>query len=330
MELSMGEIKTPQTVNNYQDSKQFKSSFLNHKTIKGVLGGREVTTKEKLHTYTSQITQDNHNTKILGQSIGGRETTIIEYEDGGVDMFCTKPEASNLVLSAGGAKGWCCQGVFNALEETDRWKHIDKISGTSIGAMMGLLMSTGMQASELQSVTDNIKASSMIAGKDIIEDGTAFLWELDSKDNISLATNKNDVPKTIVEKIKLIVQIVIALFTGKKNRACKLEIFLSYVTASYFLKKINELDQEKQQEIQDLIKKLEFQKSNPTIANKPNARITFADLDKLSEYIPGMKKLEVNATIVINGRAQIIVYSGANTPDMDIYTQITSRCCINI
>ncbi len=308
------------TLNNYSE---FKNKFLQPKKITGSLCDFVVTSEEELNNYIN-----NDNPRILAQNIGDRKTTIIENKNGSVDMFCNKPETSTLVLSGGGAKGCCLIGAHTALEEMDKWKHIKKISGTSAGAMMSCLMSTGMNSKELQTIIDGMKPHAMASSYETIEDELIPRWTNNNKENIMLSTKKrhlideDKVPKTIPEKIKFYFLLFISLFIGKERRACKLEKFLCYVTSCYFLNKINELDQEKQQEIQDLINKLKYQKDHPAVASKEDARITFADLDRLSKYIPGMKQLEVNTTIIVNGTAQTCVYNNENTPDMDIYTAV--------
>jgi len=59
-----------------------------------------------------------------------------------------------LALGGGGAKGGAHIGVLKVMEELDI--PIDYIAGTSIGAIMGGLYSSGMTADELQDAIENI------------------------------------------------------------------------------------------------------------------------------------------------------------------------------
>ena len=309
-----------ETSNNYNKR---KDGFLKARKITGSLCGFVVTSEKELNNHIN-----NDNPRILVQNIGDRKTTILENKIGGFDMFCNKPEPTTLVLSGGGAKGCCLLGVQRALEDVDKWQNIKKVSGASVGAMSSCLMSTGMNSNELKSIIDDMKPHAMASSYETVEDELTPRWINNGSEDIILATKKrhlideNNIPKTILEKIKYYFLLLVSLFIGKERRACKLEKFLCYVTSCYFLRKINELDQEKQTEIQDLVDKLTYQRDNPMIASREDARITFADLNRLSKYLPDMKELEVNTTIIVDGKAQPCIYNSENTPDMDIYTAV--------
>src|SRR5690554_7939494 len=66
-----------------------------------------------------------------------------------------------LMLGGGGAKGSYQLGVIKALEELNLMKHIDAISGVSIGAINALLLMSKKKYSDMVSIweimdTDNV------------------------------------------------------------------------------------------------------------------------------------------------------------------------------
>ena len=63
-----------------------------------------------------------------------------------------------LVLGGGGARGVAHIGVIKALEELR--VPVDYIAGTSMGALVGGMMATGMTADEIEGVTTSIDWSS--------------------------------------------------------------------------------------------------------------------------------------------------------------------------
>ena len=324
----MDGLKSQQEVKRTKNTNRIIDSFLKTRTINGRLCGSLITSKQKLAEYISKTTQNSNSPTVLAKSIGERETTIIENKDGSYDLFCNRPEVSTLVLSGGGAKGCAHQGVYRAIEDCGRLKSIKKVSGTSAGSMISCLVSTGMQASEIQHIMDNMKPHAMVSSNDTIKNELSVYWDQKSSESTKLLTTKKhlideeNLPKTIIEKIKFYFYLFVSLFINREMRACKLEKFLCYVTSNYFLQKISELNQQQQQELSPLIEKLKYQKDSPTITCQTGDRLTFADLDKLSKYLPDMKQLDINATIIANGTAQTIIYNSSNTPDMDIYKAV--------
>ena len=73
-----------------------------------------------------------------------------------------------LVLSGGGAKGFAELGVLKVLEENNI--PIDYISGTSIGALIGVLYSSGYTTKEIEEIVKNMDSSIFFADKISRED----------------------------------------------------------------------------------------------------------------------------------------------------------------
>jgi NTE family protein len=58
----------------------------------------------------------------------------------------------NLVLEGGGVRGLAYAGAFKVLEEKNILQQIDKIAGTSAGAIAGVMISVGYSAKEVDSI----------------------------------------------------------------------------------------------------------------------------------------------------------------------------------
>jgi NTE family protein len=62
----------------------------------------------------------------------------------------------NIAFSGGGMKGYCYIGVLKYLEEHNMVKDLEKISGTSIGAFLALLVALGYTYREVKNLVLNI------------------------------------------------------------------------------------------------------------------------------------------------------------------------------
>ena len=83
-------------------------------------------------------------------------TILSNTDDVIVKETSTRPKVG-LVLSGGGAKGFAHIGVLKVLEENNI--PIDYISGTSIGALIGLLYSAGYTVAEIEEIVDSLDPS---------------------------------------------------------------------------------------------------------------------------------------------------------------------------
>jgi NTE family protein len=81
--------------------------------------------------------------------------------------FCFSQSAGykNLALEGGGVHGIAYAGAFKALEEKNIVKNIEKIAGTSAGAIVGLAACLGYSASEMDSVLMSLKFEKLNDGK---------------------------------------------------------------------------------------------------------------------------------------------------------------------
>lgn len=73
----------------------------------------------------------------------------------------------NLVLEGGGVRGLAYAGALDVLEHKGVLDHIDKVAGSSAGAIAGLMISLGYTSKEIDSVLQTLKIQEFNDGKDI-------------------------------------------------------------------------------------------------------------------------------------------------------------------
>ena len=69
--------------------------------------------------------------------------------------YSQPPEIKNLVLEGAGIRGIAYAGVYQSLEEHGLTEKIEKVGGTSAGAITSLLITLGYSSSEMDSVISN-------------------------------------------------------------------------------------------------------------------------------------------------------------------------------
>src|SRR5689334_6733251 len=75
----------------------------------------------------------------------------------------------NLVLEGGGVKGFAYTGAFEALDSLDILKDIERVGGTSAGAIQAMLLATGYTPAEMAQVAANVPLKKF-------NDGGWMLW----------------------------------------------------------------------------------------------------------------------------------------------------------
>jgi NTE family protein len=76
-----------------------------------------------------------------------------------------KYDYKNLVLEGGGVRGLAYAGVFSVLEEKNILQHIEKVGGSSAGAIAGMLVSIGYTAEEIDSLMIELPIQKFNDGK---------------------------------------------------------------------------------------------------------------------------------------------------------------------
>lgn len=76
-----------------------------------------------------------------------------------------KNSYTNLALEGGGVRGLAYAGVFSILEKKGVLQQIDKVAGTSAGAIAGLLVSVGYTAKEIDSIMQDLPVQEFNDGR---------------------------------------------------------------------------------------------------------------------------------------------------------------------
>ena len=71
----------------------------------------------------------------------------------------------NLVLEGGGVRGLAYAGVFSELEKMGILQQIDKVAGTSAGAIAGVMISLGYNSIEIDSIMRSLPVEKFNDGK---------------------------------------------------------------------------------------------------------------------------------------------------------------------
>jgi NTE family protein len=71
----------------------------------------------------------------------------------------------NLVLEGGGIRGIAYAGAFSVLEEKNILQQIEKVAGTSSGAMAGIMISVGYNAKEIDSIMRSLPVEEFNDGR---------------------------------------------------------------------------------------------------------------------------------------------------------------------
>ncbi|MDQ6761854.1 MAG: patatin-like phospholipase family protein [Bacteroidota bacterium] len=74
----------------------------------------------------------------------------------------------NLALEGGGVRGLAYAGAIEVLEQKNIIKNIERVAGSSAGAIAGLMISLGYNSVEIDSVLQNLKVQQFNDGKDIV------------------------------------------------------------------------------------------------------------------------------------------------------------------
>lgn len=73
----------------------------------------------------------------------------------------------NLVMEGGGVRGLAYSGALEVLEQKNIIKNVERVAGSSAGAIAGLMVSLGYNSHEVDSILQNLKIQEFNDGKDI-------------------------------------------------------------------------------------------------------------------------------------------------------------------
>ena len=203
------------------------------------------------------------------------------------------PPIKNIVISGGGAKGVALQGVITAIEEFSSEnkslrEQLEHIAGSSVGALTGALLATGVSAKKIIEESNKVDFKKLQGKRSIIppfsKDGKPLIYFVRQQITTSIKeylqefTHLNDDYQTI--------QTFFREKTGKELK--ETEVYL-------FKKLLNEIKKE----------------------DPRNVHITFAMLDLLHQLDPKkFKQLTVTATCRETG--ETFYFNKEKTPNLDI------------
>lgn len=238
--------------------------------------------------------------ETLVSSSTGRELSIRRYENGVVEIELKRPDIKVLVLSGGGAKGVSYSGMVKALEESGHLARIEKIFGSSAGAIVAAVLACGMTHAEIDKLLDEIDLVSLLDSPSKV---LALIQHLSS--TIGKGIEK------IPGKTGNIGRLLFDLLPRLQTKATPLEALLQEKTVESTLSRFSEALNDPQRQLSDV--------SNACVEQiKSRGYVTFGDLATLSKDIPEIKQLHITGTAMFGGRPQMVVFNASLTPDMDV------------
>ena len=73
-----------------------------------------------------------------------------------IKTFCQQSHYKNLVMEGGGIRGFAYVGAFEVLDSLGILKDIERVGGSSVGAIQAMLLATGYSTNEMQSIAADI------------------------------------------------------------------------------------------------------------------------------------------------------------------------------
>ncbi len=247
------------------------------------------------HQPTLPANIDRHAHAPLIEGVGPRKLDLYRDAGGRVDVFLSPAAPEHLVLSGGGAKGVAFSGMMRALEEAGKLEDIRLVSGSSAGAISGVLIASGMGGDAFDALLDRIDMPSLLNSPDPV---TAWLQSASS----TLGNVTRRLPGGGI------LQLFMTLMPRLQTEAPALEAMMRDQARQSILTHI--ADTPRSTRPAELMK----------IADRLSAGSgpTFADLATLSRHIPDIKQLNITGTGMFDGRPQLVVFNADLTPDMGI------------
>jgi exoenzyme U len=233
----------------------------------------------------------------LVEGVGPRKLSLYRDRHGGVEVVLSPPAPGHLVLSGGGAKGVAFSGVVQALEDGGKLQGIKAVSGSSAGAISGVLLASGMGGKAFDTLSDHIDLPGLLNSHDAV---TAWLQDASS--------SLGKLAKCLPGPVGNISQLLLTMMPRLQTEAPQLVEMMRNESRKSILAHI--ADTPRATRPAELMK----------IADRLSAggAPTFGDLEVLNRFIPAIKQLNVTGTAMFDGRPQLVVFNASLTPDMDI------------
>lgn len=231
---------------------------------------------------------------LIVRDAGPRHITITEQADGISNLELACAPIAKLILSGGGAKGFAYSGAVTALEKLGVMPGIVSVHGSSAGAIMAALIASGMGAARFDALSDETDMLSLLDSPNEnvswLQRGFARIGEMAEK----------ALPGTVGGFTRLLLSVLPRV----QSEALPLQKLIRDQARTAVLSLIHE---DHPAEILAIGKRLEA-----------GGVVTFDDLAVLNRHIPQIKQLNITGTAMLGEVPQLVVFSAALTPDLDI------------
>lgn len=232
--------------------------------------------------------------RVIVEHAGKRRITLTDYENGVTRLELALPPVNKLILSGGGAKGFAYSGAVTALEQQGVLNDIQAVYGSSAGAIMAVLIACGMDARHFDTLTDDTDLLSLLDSAD-----NNAGWFQQAFSDLGAITQKA-LPGAIGD----FTRVLLGVLPRIQSQALPLQAMLRETARSAILSRTGD---EHDPEVTDIRDRL-----------LAGGVVTFADLAVLNRHIPQIKNLNITGTAMLAGMPQLVVFSAALTPDLDI------------
>jgi exoenzyme U len=231
---------------------------------------------------------------IVARDVGPRRITLAEHGDGTSDLELAPPPIRKLILSGGGAKGVAYSGAVTALDSLGVLPQIVSVHGSSVGAITAALIASGMDAARFDALSDSTDLLSLLDSPNEnvswLQRGFARVGEMAEK----------ALPGTVGGFTRLLLSVLPRV----QSEALPLQTLIRDQTRAAVLALIEDTHPAEVLAVRERL--------------QAGGVVTFGDLALLNRHIPQIKRLNITGTAMLGELPQLVVFSDALTPDLDI------------
>lgn len=225
---------------------------------------------------------------------GSRRITLTEYDNGASRLELDSPPIRKLILSGGGAKGVAYSGAVTALESLGVLPGIEAIHGSSAGAIMAALIASGMDAAQFDALSDS---TDLLALLDSPNESVSWLQR-------GFARVGEAAEKALPGTIGGFTRLLLSVLPRVQSQALPLQTLIRDQARAAVLARITDAHAGEVLAVRDRL--------------LAGGVVTFVDLAVLHRHIPQIKNLNITGTAMLGEMPQLVVFSAALTPELDI------------
>ena len=231
---------------------------------------------------------------IVARDAGARRITLAEHADGTSSLELAPPPIRKLILSGGGAKGVAYSGAVTALDSLGVLPQIVAVHGSSVGAVTAALIASGMDAARFDELSDSTDLLSLLDSPNEnvswLQRGFARVGEMAEK----------ALPGTVGGFTRLLLSVLPRV----QSEALPLQTLIRDQARAAALALIDDAHPAEVLAVRERL--------------QAGGVVTFGDLAVLNRHIPQVKHLNITGTAMLGELSQLVVFSDALTPDLDI------------